>query len=323
MADARVTAQVAALLLTAVPLVRSAPVDRELERLKAAASEASAKLVVRESVVRKRDREVDQTQFLIDTGARQYTMRYKTFRGDDARHNANDLNDWSSGYGMVAPHQNWYHNGFVQVDLSGTEGTNIRFMEGKPRVLVEAGRRIAYDLVFADPVGTVVVRTVAMGGREELFLSVSGRLTAGEEGLLRTTFCGYPLGFTPPFDRWVHADGQDIRNAGKQREQFALDLQALPWLLLADHTLDPGGSKQGLLGLVYDKDALTQAAVLHNRNYAILPVFTGPVTREQRYIVHTFGPLAWEEARTRLSRTGPAAQMLDRAFRGLPSPFGE
>ena len=309
--------------LTAATLVRAAPVDMELERLKAAASAADARLVVRTSTYDRGAREVDQTEFRIDTGARQYTMRYKTFRDDEARQNAKDLNDGSSGYGMVAPHQNWYHNGFVQVDLSGPAGSSIRFMEGKPRPLVAAGPRVAYDLVFTDQTATVVLRTVALGGRDELFLSVAGRCAIDGEGRLTTTFCGYPLGFAPPFDRWVHADGQDIRHADKERKQSPLDLKAAPWLLLADHRLDPSGSKQGLLGLAYDKGVLTHAAVVHNRNYAILPSFTGSATEEQRYIVYTFGPLTWEAARAGLSQTGYPTDLVERAFGGLPPPFGE
>ena len=323
MTNARMTVRFVSVVLAAVLVGRAAAVDPELERLKAAASKARATLVVRQSTYRRRDRDVDQFEFRIDTGARQYAMRYKTFRGDDARLNAKELNDWSSGYGMVAPQQNWYHNGFVQVSLSGAKATSIRFTQGQPRVLAATGPRVAYDLIFADEAGTVVVRTVALAGREELFLSVGGKPAPGEGGLLQTTFCGYPLGFKPPFDRWVHRDGQDIPNAGKERKQFMLDLQGAPWLLLADHRLDPEGSKQGLLGLVYDKSVLTQAAVLHNRNYAILPAFTGPAGATQRYTVYTFGAMRWQDARARLLRVSDAGDLFEAAFADLPPVAGE
>ncbi|MBT3381797.1 MAG: hypothetical protein HOJ57_13355 [Lentisphaerae bacterium] len=296
--------------------------DPELERLKAAASTPVATLSVRKTVQERNGSPVDQTDFVIDTGARAYTMRYKTFRGAASRRNAKELNDWCSGYGMIVPHQNWYHNGFVKVDMVGRKRDCIRWMEGKPRVLESSGTRIAFDLVFSTVNGKAVVRTVALAGRPELYLSVNGRLFIGDEGALRTTFCGYPHGYNGPFDRWVHRDGEAIQNDGKERKQIQLDLQAAPWLLLADHALDPAGIKQGLLGLVYDRAPLTKALVLHNRNYMIMSDFTGPLGVEQRYIVHTFGPVSREIAKAKLADLETVTERFSQAFDGLPPALG-
>lgn len=310
----------AALLLLLAAGLHAA--DADLERLKVAANASRAVLDVEQTVYRKRGRDVLETRFLIDTSARRYRLHYKTFRGEAARHNPKALNDWASGYGMIQPHTFWYANGMlIDVRLAGgKDSVHAMGLQGKVRPLAVEGPRVAFDLIFPADAGTVVVRTVALAGREELFISVSGTLASEEPAILTTTFCGYPHGFKTPLDRWVHTAGREIPNAGKERKTFPLDLEAAPWLLLCDHGKDLEGRQMGLLGLGYDRAALTAAKVEHARNYSIRPTFTGPGTSEQRYIVYTFGPMAWQEARTQLSQTTDAAALLQQAFDGLPTP---
>ena len=296
--------------------------DAELEALKAAANESMAVLEVEQTVYRKRGRDVVETRLLIDTGARRYRLRYKTFRGEAARHNPRDLNDWASGYGMIDPHTFWYANGMlIDVRLAGRkESVQVMGLQGKVRPLTTAGSRVVFDLVFSSDAGCVVVRTVALAGREELFISVSGALASAEPASLTTTFCGYPHGFEAPLDRWVHTDGRDLPNAGKDRKTFPLDLEAAPWLLLCDHGKGLEGRQMGLLGLGYDRAELTAATIEHARNYSIRPTFIGPCTSEQRYVAYTFGPMTWQEARRRLSHAGDAGALFRQAFDGLQSP---
>ena len=311
-----------ALVVTLVAHLHAA--DTELEKLRAAANEPRAALEVEQTVYRKRGRDVVETSFLIDTGARRYRLRYKTFRGEAARHNPKDLNDWASGYGMVEPHTFWYANGMlIDVRLAGgKDRVHIMGLQGVVRPLATEGSRVAFDLVFSGDRGSVVVRTVALAGREELFISVSGTLASEETGVLTTTFCAYPHGFKAPLDRWVHTDGRDLPNAGKERKTFPLDLKAATWLLLCDHGKDPEGRQMGLLGLAYDRAALTAATVEHARNYSIRPTFTGHGTSEQRYIVYTFGSMTWQAARRRLSQVTDATALLKQAFDDIPDPSG-
>ena len=108
--------------------------EAALEGLKAAADKASATLSVTETLHNKGDRQYRQSLCKINTGTKQYTMRYKTFLGDEAAFNPKELTDWSSGYGMTHPSQNWYHNGFLNVSIkSQAKYRDIRTREGKER----------------------------------------------------------------------------------------------------------------------------------------------------------------------------------------------
>lgn len=313
-------------LCAPVPAHADEPLDPELERLKAAANEVQAALTLTERTFQKGDLDVVETQFHIDTGLRRYGLRYKTFSTENAGENPRQLNDWSSGYGMVAPHSCWYHQGMLKdVGLIGPEGSvYIMTTAGTPRVLADAGPRVGYDLVFTRPEGTIVVRTVALGGREELFIAIFGRLAEDTPETLRAEFYAFPQGFTAPFDRWVHGDGQDIQNAGDEQQRFPWDLDKEgPWMLFADHAKPLDEAHLGPLGLIYDKAAVTSASVYHNRNYAITATFDGPGTLQQRYIMFTFPAMGHEEAGRRLANVADADELFTRAFDGWPSPFAE
>jgi hypothetical protein len=296
--------------------------DAELERLKAAANEVHASLALRQSAQKQADKDFQNSEFLLDTAVMKYRLRYKTFPGAEAAQNPKLLNDWGSGYGMLAPHEFWYHNGFLDAALVDNKAGSVYMfaLSGVVRELAAKGQRVGYDLVFSNAQGSVVVRTVALAGREELFVSVCGRLNAGAAGVLSVTFRGYPLGFSGPFDRWLHGDGQDIQNAGSERKTAALKLDVAPWLLLADHKLDPEGKRAGLLGLIYDRKALTSAS-LTTSNYSLDVRFEGPGDQEQRFIVYTFGPKTWQAARQHLAEVKDAGELLDRAFKGLGPAF--
>jgi hypothetical protein len=300
--------------------------DPELERLKAAANEVQAALEVTERTFQKEGLTATETLFKIDTGQRKFVLRYNTFSGAQAAENPKLLNDWSSGYGLIVPQPGWYQNGLLRdVVLRGPGGmVQLLNTEGRPRVLAAGGGRIAYDLVFTRPEGIIVVRTVALGGREELLIRVSGKLAGDPAQTLSTEFYAFPQGHTAPLDRWVHGAGQDLQNVGQERKQFPWDLSREgAWMLLCDHAKAPGDSPMGPVGLIYDPAALTSAAVLHNRNYPIIATFTGPATAEQGYLLYTFGPQPWEEARRRLAEIKDAGELLARAFAGLPPALGE
>lgn len=307
-------------LLAAMVLVCGAgtlqAADTELEKLKAAANESRATLAVRTELLGVNGYAYERTEFRIDTGRRAYALQYKSFLGPHAELNPKSLNDWCSGYGMLEPHPYWYHGGFLSAAVVGAASVCTDGIQGQVRPLATAGVRVGYDLVFAGGAGLVVIRTLAMAGRDELFVSVSGQLKSGENATLTSTFRGYPLGMKGPFDRWVHGDGQDIQNSGATRTTTPLKLGGAPWLLLADHKLDPEGQQAGLLGLIYDRKAVSSANMTTD-NYSITVSFEGPATAEQRFIVYTLGPLTWEAACKKLADVKDAAELLDQAFQNL------
>ncbi|MDO9543364.1 MAG: hypothetical protein Q7J98_13740 [Kiritimatiellia bacterium] len=308
---------VTALIFSSAPLFS---LDAEFEKLKSAASIPAASLSVRTVTNRAVYAVYEQTFFEIDTGARKYKLRYTSFLGAYAFLNPKYLNDGCSGYGMLSPFPNWYQNGFIGVALDGAGGPNISTIQAKVRILADKGPCVAYDLVFTGENGTIVVRTAALAGREELFVSVFGWLEQGSIKGITTWFYGFPLGFKGPFDRWVHADGQDIRNAGKERKAFPLAGQGKSWLLLADHQADSDGKEGGLLGLIFDKSAISRAEAVHCSNYGITITFVGDAGKEQRFIVYTFDAMKWETARARIAQENNSVELLDQVFRDLPHP---
>jgi len=290
--------------------------DAELARLKAAASETKATLAIKQTTPKLKEREYQNTEFILDTGAAKYRLNYKSFAGAGAKDNG-ALTDGCGGYGMLAPHTFWYWNGFLTVEVAGQGYLYTGQTQGVVRPLATEGARVGYDLVFENDKGAAVVRTVALAGRDELFISVSGRLKDGSKAALRTRFLGYPHGYSLPFDRWVHAARQDVQGIAGKETTAPLKLDDASWVLLADHKLDPDGKKAGLLGLVYDRKAITGATASTN-NYSIKVNFNGPDAAEQRFLVYTFGPMKWEAARDKLAGVKDAAELLDKAFEGLP-----
>jgi len=319
----RVTSGLTA-LLASVLVGQSHAVDAELERLKQAASEARATLVVRQSVLQKAGREADQTEFLIDTGTRKYRMRYKTFRGAEAKHNQKDLNDWQAGYGMTQPYVFWYHNGFINPHMNAPGfGFWPASLEGKVRVLATAGSRIAYDIVFSGDDAGLAIRTVALAGCDELFVSVLGAVGDRENVSLTTNFHAVPIGWGKPHEQWLHADGVDVKNEGGKK-WTDLDLAKAPWILMTDHAKNPEGMAPGQLGLVYSPVGLKEARVLRKYVYSMLPCFVSSAPNlEQRFRVYTFGPMTWQAARARLAEADGEAALFKEAFDGLPPAFGE
>ncbi len=303
-------------LVCHAPLLRAA--DAELERLKVAASANRATLAVRTEYLGVNGYAFEHTEFQIDTGRRAYALQYKSFLGPQAALNPKSLNDWCSGYGMLKPHPYWYHGGFLSATVAGASSVCMDGIQGQVRPLETAGPRVGYDLVFAAGTGLVIIRTVALAGRDELFVSVSGKLNSGENATLTSAFRGYPLGMKGPFDRWVHGHGQDLQNSGPTRTTTPLKLDGAPWLLLADHKLDPDGRQSGLLGLIFDRKAVS-GATLTTDNYSITVSVEGPATTEQRFIVYTLGPLTWEAACKKLADVKDATELLGQAFEGLPN----
>ncbi|MHB9137800.1 MAG: hypothetical protein ACYC4Q_00180, partial [Victivallaceae bacterium] len=159
------------LLILAVTLsaVSSVKGDDALDKLKALADTVTATLNLKESKYKTRENiEYLQYDFDINTQTSQYSLRYKTFAGEDAKNNPAKLNQWSSGYGMTAPYQNWFVDGFVDVALIAADrGCYTMNIAGVPTVLEKSGKRVAYDITFKNAVGCVVIRTVALAGKDE------------------------------------------------------------------------------------------------------------------------------------------------------------
>lgn len=283
--------------------------DSQLERLKAKASETSASLSVEEStetmsVGGRGDMEIQRTTFSIDTGARFFKMSYRSFVEGNAAENPDLLNDGGSGYGMLEPDRNWYWQGFVSASFRGISGTDIRKHQAKVRVLATEGERVGYDLVYEMEAGTIVIRTVALAGREELFISVFGE-NGGEE--LAVEFRGYPLGFNGPFDRWAHSASADIQNQGKERIAVPLDVNTDHWVLLTDHNLADTVA-DGQLGLIWPPGTLESAQVIHSENYAMgLDASNRGERPEQQYMLCHIVGKSWQEAREAMKALAPSA----------------
>ncbi len=293
--------------------------DNPLERLKAKASQASASLNVEEStetmsVDGRGDLEIQRTTFSIDTGARLFKMSYRSFVEGNATQNPDLLNDGGSGYGMLEPDRNWYWQGFISASFRGIPGTDIRKRQAKVRILATEGERIGYDLVFEMEAGTIVIRTVALAGREELFVSVFGE-NGGEE--LAVEFRGYPLGFDGPFDRWAHSTSADIQNQGEERIVVPLDVATDHWVLLTDHMLADTVA-DGQLGLVWSPGSLESAKVIHSGNYATgLDASNRGIRPEQQYMLCHIVGMSWQEAREAMKTLAPSApDLITKALNG-------
>lgn len=283
--------------------------DSQLERLKAKASETSASLSVEEStetmsVGGRGEMEIQRTTFSIDTGARFFKMSYRSFVEGNAIENPDLLSDGGSGYGMLEPDRNWYWQGFIAASFRGISGTDIRKHQAKVRILATEGERVGYDLVFEMEAGTIVIRTVALAGREELFVSVFGE-NGGEE--LAVEFRGYPLGFNGPFDRWAHSASADIQNQGKERIAVPLDVNTDHWVLLTDHNLADTVA-DGQLGLIWPPGTLESAQVIHSENYAMgLDASNRGERPEQQYMLCHIVGKSWQEAREAMKALAPSA----------------
>ncbi len=304
-------------VLAMVLLPSGIAADETLEQLKRAASSVSATLNVEEAgKTLNKDNALEMEYleyiFTIDTGTRFYKLIYRTFPDENAAENPDLLTDGGSGYGMLEPNKNWYWQGFITAFFKGVAGSDIRRHQGRVRILETDGNRIGFDLVYEMPGGIIVIRTTALAGRDELFVSVMG---SGAGGELEVSFRGYPLGFDGPFDRWIHTASEDIRNRGTENAAFPLEGAADPWVLLTDHGL--AGSSSGQLGLAWAKEAVKHITVTHSGNYGIDLTFIGEDdAQEQRFVVVNFvDEMTWQEARERMSELSQAAPtLMERAL---------
>lgn len=296
----------------------AAGADSELEKLKKAASWSKATLEVKDGKGTQNGRHYNQTLFVIDTEAQQYKLSYKSFPGEEAADNPKELNDGASGYGMTEPNANWYQNGMVDVSAGGC---SINRVEGKAKVLQKEGALVAYDLTFDLAGDVVVIRTVALAGREELFLSIHASPGASK---FTSTFRGYPCGFKGPFDRWVHLDGSEIGSGdeGGSAASIPLNLEKAPWILLTDHQLNSTGNAAGQLGIVFRKTAVAKASVSLRGNYAITTSFMAKDGgNEMQFILCNFSGMSWQEAIHALAALAKQGEsLLDEAFKRLPAP---
>lgn len=293
----------------ALPLALKAA-DSKPEQLNKGASKAIATLEVKEvsAVIadgEKAGMKYSRTSFRINTGTKDYLMNYKSLPADEAKENPRILNDRSSGYGMVKPDRNWYANGFVTASIKGARDSDIQRHQGKVRVLKTEGERVGYDLVFEMEQGTIVVRTVALGGRDELFVAVRGMpAETGMKENLMVGFRGYPMGFDgiprEAFDRWVHTASADIGHGGTAQKATPLDIGKDQWALLTDHHLADG--RPGQLGLIWAPGKIEEAQVVHNGNYGIDLNYAGSdINPEHRFMVCHLDGMTWQEARKHMA----------------------
>lgn len=319
----------AALTALAVFAARpSAAVEAGLQALKTAAARPCAALTT-EAVRRAAgDRQCVVRTFTLDTGTTTLALQYQTFPGEGAADNRRLLNDGCSGYGMLLPNASWYTGGFLDAALTLAGGRRAcGDREARVAVLARDGRRAGYDLVYDWPDATVVVRTMAIAGRDELFVAIYGRARApGTAGTLSTAFQGYPIGFTGPFDRCVHAGSLEFRNAGAVGQPTAsVDLARSSWLLLTDHLLNAKGDHSGQLGIVFDRNGLAKVDARHGNNYSIgIGCTSAPGQGAQRFIVCNFDAMSVKAAEEALAGLAAHTQtLLAQAFDGLPDPFAE
>lgn len=299
------------ILALALPLALSAA-----EKPKAKGGEQATlrvKQVAETSSAATGSRKCDTTYFTIVTGTREYQLMYKSLPEEEARENPNVVNDSCSGYGMVKPSNCWYGHGFIEASMKGVPKSDIRFYRAKVKVLKDSGDRVGYDLVFDTEGGPITVRTVAVGGRDELYLAVRGSTgSAGDHVDLEVAFRGYPVGFQGELDRWVHAASGDVGNKGQADATGNLDMAKDNWALLADHNLsDPKG---GQLGLAWIPGKLEKGSVLHWKNYAIQVAFSkGDLKPEHRFMVCHFDGASWQDAKKQMSDLAKEAPALINA----------
>lgn len=284
--------------------------DIKQDQLKMKTEESPATLEVENgstviSVGANAGRKYDVSHFRISTGTKDYVMQYRSFPANEAADNAGILNDSCSGYGMAKPDGNWYENGFITASVEG--GGDISNHRGNIRVLKTEGPRVGYDLAFELEQGSIVVRTVAMAGRDELFVAVKS--TNASEAKLTTSFRGYPMGFEGELNRWVHTAGNEIQHSGSAGKATSLDTSDDHWALLTDHNLATGGP--GQLGLIWAPENIDKARVVHSGNYAILVNYEGRNTSpEQRFMVCHFDDMSWQDACKRIEELAKDAPSL-------------
>lgn len=308
-------------LAVALSTMQSAKSDDTLDKLKASADTATTTLTFKEGNCKN----FEKTDYLlynfgIDTQTIQYSLQYKTFAGADAKNNPAKLNDWSSGYGMVAPYDYWYSNGLLEVGLvSADRGCYITNTAGVPTILEKSGKRIAYDITFKNVNGCVVIRTVALAGKDELYLGVFGKTASDAAGTLTSVLTGYPLGSAMPRDRVVYGENFEIKNGDAKAE-----LKTTRWLLLSDKKKE-NKNDGGMLGVIYDKKTITQASVEIKDNYRIstslVTTFNANEVSKQYCMIFTFAKITVEDAKKLLlEKAGVADNAFEDAFSGLPDP---
>lgn len=306
----------------ALSIVSYAKGDDVMEKLKESANNVKAALTFKEDRTKNKDNsEYLKYTFDINTQTMQYSMQYKTFPGEDAKNNPAKLNDCSSGYGMNLPYPNWYTGGFINVSLMmPANGCNMSLIAGGPTILETSGKRVAYDITFKNASGCIVVRTVALAGKDELYIGVFGKTLVNSAGTMESTLSGYPLGFTAPHDRVVYGDNLEIKN-GDARTR----LNAVSWLLLSDK-LKEKNNGGGLLGIIYDKNTMQGASVEIKDNYRVNVAFESPFNAteisKQYFIIFTFKKTTVPEAeKLLLEKNGVSVKAFENAFNGLPEPM--
>ncbi|MFA6175094.1 MAG: hypothetical protein WC765_00780 [Phycisphaerae bacterium] len=253
-------------------------------------------------------RKYDISYFRINTGTKDYLLQYRSLPADQATENSKVLNDSGSGYGMLKPDPNWYKSGFITASIEKMSGSDIGCHQGEVRVLKTGGKRVGYDLVFELEQCSIVVRTVAMAGRDELFISVKVTNYNTEANLV-TGFKGFPMGFGGEFDRWVHTASKEISHSGPIGKTTSLDINEDHWALLTDHNLANGGP--GQLGLFWAPEKVEKATVIHSGNYAILLNYQGrDINPEHRFMVCHFDGMSWQGACKRMVELAEEAPSL-------------
>lgn len=193
----------------------------------------------------------------IDTGKVRYGIRYTACY--DASHE--EAAGILEGYiGMPEPAAcNWYHSGFLQVAINGTDiGTNrIGDMYASER-----GERGSITMLWNTPQGVVRIRFLALPDDDRLFCEI-GVDPAVEVASLQLGLRCYPSFFTSHY----HRDGwRRVRTPTREAEQGD-ELQLQPaadwWLAFTDDVFDPAkeGDSAGGCAVLFDPEQIESGAV--------------------------------------------------------------
>lgn len=248
-----------------------------------------------------------------------YGLVYKSFLPPNDKRNRSELNDWSSGLGMVQPSdKGWYSNGFVDVGLANASSSaSISDSCGVAKMVAESGKAVAIDFNWNLPTGKVTLRFFLIADRPELFLLITVKPSA-PDAKATVEFRCYPGGFNSPFDRHVHTATREVIHAGPGVAEAQIDPVKEPWMLLADHYAGVVMRPMGPSSIAIDPTEIESAGVRIQGNYSVLPHYVlKPGAISALFVMREFTPTSWQSAKDEVA--GTTAEALIAGHKALTS----